>query len=45
LAQGYHAMEFERSPELATLRRDPAFQSELNKIKRENALDTTRKLN
>jgi eukaryotic-like serine/threonine-protein kinase len=45
LAQGYHATEFERSPELAALRRDPAFQSELNKVKKGNALDSTRKLN
>jgi eukaryotic-like serine/threonine-protein kinase len=45
LAQGYRTTEFERSPELAALRIDPAFQSELKKVKRENALDSTRKLN
>jgi tetratricopeptide (TPR) repeat protein len=45
LAQGYHAAEFQRSPELAALRGDPAFQSALDKAKEENALDTTKKLN
>ena len=45
LAQGYHATEFQRSPELAKLRADPAFQSALNKAKSEKALDTAKKLN
>jgi eukaryotic-like serine/threonine-protein kinase len=45
LGQGYHATEFQRSPELAGLRADPAFQSALNKAKTENALDTAKKLN
>jgi serine/threonine-protein kinase len=45
LAQGYHATEFQRSPELAGLRGDPAFQSALDKAKQENALDTAKKLN
>jgi eukaryotic-like serine/threonine-protein kinase len=45
LAQGYHATEFQRSPELAALRSDPAFQSALHKAKSENAVDTARKLN
>jgi tetratricopeptide (TPR) repeat protein len=45
LAQGYHATEFQRSPELASLRADPAFQSALNKAKRENAVDSAKKLN
>jgi tetratricopeptide (TPR) repeat protein len=45
LAQGYHATEFQRSPELASLRADPAFQSALNKAKSENAVDTAKKLN
>jgi tetratricopeptide (TPR) repeat protein len=45
LAQGYHATEFERSPELAALRGDPAFQSALATAKSEKALDTARKLN
>jgi eukaryotic-like serine/threonine-protein kinase len=45
LAQGYHATEFQRSPELASLRADPAFQSALNKAKSENALDSAKKLN
>lgn len=37
LAQGYHAAEFQRSPELASLRADPAFQSALNQAKAQNA--------
>jgi hypothetical protein len=45
LAQGYHATDVERSPELAALRSDPAFQSAVSKAKSENALDTARKLN
>jgi tetratricopeptide (TPR) repeat protein len=45
LAAGYHATEFERSPELAALRGDPAFQSALSKAKSENVLDTAKKLN
>ncbi len=45
LAQGYHATDVERSPELAALRSDPAFQSALAKAKNENALDTAKKLN
>jgi eukaryotic-like serine/threonine-protein kinase len=45
LAQGYHATEFQRSPELASLRSDPAFQSALNKAKSENAVDSAKKLN
>jgi tetratricopeptide (TPR) repeat protein len=45
LAQGYHATEFERSPELASLRGDPAFQAALNKAKSENPVDTAKKLN
>jgi eukaryotic-like serine/threonine-protein kinase len=45
LALGYHATEFQRSPELAALRSDPAFQSALNKAKSENALDSAKKLN
>jgi eukaryotic-like serine/threonine-protein kinase len=45
LAQGYHATDVQRSPELAALRSDPAFQSALSKAKSENALDTARKLN
>jgi tetratricopeptide (TPR) repeat protein len=45
LAQGYHVTEFQRSPELAALRSDPAFQSALNKAKSENPVDTARKLN
>jgi serine/threonine-protein kinase len=35
LAQGYHANEFERSPELASLRVDPAFQIALVTAKTE----------
>ncbi len=38
LAQGYHAPEFERSPELASLRADPAFQSALTQAKGNSAL-------
>jgi eukaryotic-like serine/threonine-protein kinase len=45
LAQGYHATEFQRSPELAALRADPAFQSALNRAKSEKTLDTAKKLN
>jgi eukaryotic-like serine/threonine-protein kinase len=45
LAVGYHATEFQRSPELAALRSDPAFQSALNKAKSENAVDSAKKLN
>jgi serine/threonine-protein kinase len=45
LAQGYHATEFQRSPELAALRGDPAFQGALAKAKSEVALDTAKKLN
>ena len=45
LAHGYHATDVERSPELAALRSDPAFQSAVSKAKSENALDTARKLN
>jgi len=45
LAQGYHATEFQRSPEMAGLRGDPAFQSALNKAKSDIALDSTKKLN
>jgi serine/threonine-protein kinase len=44
LAQGYHAAEFERSPELAALRADPAFQSALNEAKANSALDKSHKL-
>ena len=45
LARSYHATEFERSPELAGLRSDPAFRTALQKAKSENALDTASKLN
>ncbi len=45
LAQGYHATDVQRSPELAGLRGDPAFQAALSKAKSENALDTAKKLN
>ena len=45
LAQGYHATDVQRSPELAALRGDPAFQSALSKAKSENVLDTAKKLN
>jgi serine/threonine-protein kinase len=45
LAEGYNMVEFQRSPELASLRADPAFQSAWNKAKSENALDSAKKLN
>jgi tetratricopeptide (TPR) repeat protein len=45
LAQGYHANEFQRSPELAALRTDPAFQAALNNAKAENGVDSGKKLN
>ena len=44
LAQGYHAVEFQRSPELKSLRADPAFQTALNQAKGEAGLDKSRKL-
>ena len=44
LAQGYHAVEFQRSPELKSLRADPAFQTALNQAKAEAGLDKSRKL-
>jgi serine/threonine-protein kinase len=39
LAQGYHTVEFQRSPELASLRADPAFQTALSQAKAESAVD------
>jgi len=44
LAQGYHAVEFQRSPELTSLRADPAFQVALNQAKSEDALDKSKQL-
>jgi eukaryotic-like serine/threonine-protein kinase len=44
LAQGYHSVEFERSPELKSLRADPAFQTALSQAKAESALDKSSKL-
>jgi tetratricopeptide (TPR) repeat protein len=44
LARGYHTVEFQRSPELKSLRADPAFQIALNQAKAEAALDKSRKL-
>jgi tetratricopeptide (TPR) repeat protein len=44
LAQGFHMAEFQRSPELAALRADPAFQTALNQAKAETALDKSRQL-
>jgi len=45
LAQGYHATDVQRSPELAALRADPAFQAAVSKAKSDSALDTAKKLN
>jgi hypothetical protein len=47
LAQGYDASEFDRSPELASLRADVAFQVALAKAraKQKNVLDTGKKVN
>jgi tetratricopeptide (TPR) repeat protein len=45
LAQGYHANEFQRSPELASLRSDPAFQVALDKVKSKNIAVSTKKTN
>ena len=45
LAQGYDATAFQRSPELASLRSDPAFAAALTKAKAENGVDTGKKLN
>lgn len=44
LAQGYHSVEFERSPELASLRADPAFEAALARARAETALDKSKKL-
>ena len=44
LAQGYHSAEFQRSPELKSLRADPSFQTALSQAKTEAALDKSRKL-
>jgi serine/threonine-protein kinase len=43
MAQGYHSAEFQRSPELASLRADPAFQVELNQAKAESATEKSNK--
>ena len=44
LAQGYHSAEFQRSPELKSLRADPAFQTALSQAKTESALDKSKQL-
>jgi serine/threonine-protein kinase len=44
LAQGYHSVEFQRSPELRSLRADPAFQTALNQAKAKSALDKSKQL-
>jgi serine/threonine-protein kinase len=44
LARGYHVPEFQRSPELASLRADPAFQTALSQAKAETALDKSHQL-
>jgi tetratricopeptide (TPR) repeat protein len=44
LAQGYHSVEFQSSPELKSLRADPAFQTALNQAKTESALDKSKQL-
>jgi serine/threonine-protein kinase len=44
LAQGYHTVEFQSSPELKSLRADPAFQTALNQAKTESALDKSKQL-
>jgi serine/threonine-protein kinase len=44
VAHGYHTPEFQRSPELASLRADPAFQSALNQAKAETSLDKSKQL-
>jgi tetratricopeptide (TPR) repeat protein len=45
LAQGYQASLFQRSPELALLRADPAFQAALVQAKQQFKLDSAKKLN
>ena len=45
LAQGVRVNEFNRSPELASLRSDPAFAEALEKAKSQNAVDSTKKMN
>lgn len=42
LAQGFHISLFERSPEMTSLRSDPAFQDALTKTKRALPVDTTK---
>lgn len=44
LAQGYHAAEFQRSPELASLRADPKFQIALTQAKADAAVDKSKQL-
>jgi serine/threonine protein kinase/Tfp pilus assembly protein PilF len=45
LAGGFRVTEFERSPELATLRSDPSFIDALKRAKAKTSLDNTRKTN
>ena len=45
LAKGFRVNEFERSPELAGLRADPAFSTALKRAKTAAALDSSKKLN
>ncbi|MGC2300488.1 MAG: protein kinase [Acidobacteriaceae bacterium] len=42
LAQGYHSVEFQRSPELKSLRADPAFQTALHQAKAQAELDKSK---
>ncbi|MGB9030465.1 MAG: protein kinase [Acidobacteriaceae bacterium] len=44
LALGYHSVEFQRSPELKSLRADPTFQTAMSQAKAEAALDKSSKL-
>jgi serine/threonine-protein kinase len=44
LAEGYNSVEFQRSPELASLRTDPAFQTALSQAKAESSLDKSKQL-
>ena len=44
LARGYHSVEFERSPELKSLRADPAFETALAQAKAETGLDKSNQL-
>jgi serine/threonine protein kinase/predicted Zn-dependent protease len=45
LALGFRVNEFQRSPELASLRRDPGFERALQQAKQQSAVDSEKKMN